>query len=209
VTRACWSYERTLTCTSGAPIDECAALVSSGCTPASSTCKQLNLGSGLCEITQDTYTCPVAARTTTTASNCPANVYCLGTNCFNTSYTNDADFARSMSLMEAGREAGVYLDTSKMQVFKGEGNRCRHRLLKNCCSSDSAGAGMTNQSLFGTGFEIGLRRADEFPEPRVPLSGDAGLAAGWRFQRQLYDLWHHRRGQRYGTAGQFSHALFR
>ncbi|MFH1658315.1 MAG: type-F conjugative transfer system mating-pair stabilization protein TraN [Pseudomonadota bacterium] len=154
VTRTCWSYERTLTCTSGAPIDECAALVSSGCTPASSTCKQMNVGSGLCEIVQDTYTCPVAAQTTTTASNCPANVYCLGTNCFNTSYTNDADFARSMSLMEAGREAGVYLDTSKMQVFKGEGNRCRQRLLKNCCSSDSAGAGMTNQSLFGTGSKL-------------------------------------------------------
>ena len=154
VTRACWSYERTMTCTSGAPIDECAALVSSGCTPASSTCKQMNVGNGLCEITQDTYTCPVAAQTTTTASNCPANVYCLGTNCFNTSYTNDADFARSMSLMEAGREAGVYLDTTKMQVFKGEGNRCRHRLLKNCCSSDSAGAGMTNQSLFGTGSSL-------------------------------------------------------
>ena len=154
VNRACWSYERTMTCTSGAPIDECAALVSSGCTPASSTCKQMNLGSGLCEITQDTYTCPVAAQTTTTASNCPANVYCLGANCFNTSYTNDADFARSMSMMEAGREAGVYLDTTKMQVFKGEGNRCRDRLLKNCCSSDSSGAGMTNQSLFGTGSSL-------------------------------------------------------
>jgi conjugal transfer mating pair stabilization protein TraN len=57
-------------------------------------------------------------------------------------------------MMEAGREAGVYLDISKMQVFKGEGNRCRHRLLKNCCSSDSAGAGMTNQSLFGTGSKL-------------------------------------------------------
>ncbi|WP_265941858.1 type-F conjugative transfer system mating-pair stabilization protein TraN [Dechloromonas sp. A34] len=154
VARACWSYERTLTCTSGAPVDECAALASSGCSPLSSTCKQMNVGSGLCEITQDTFTCPVAAQTATTASNCPTNVYCLGTNCFNTSYTNDADFARSMSLMEAGREAGVYLDTSKMQVFKGEGNRCRHRLLKNCCSSDSAGAGMTNQSLFGTGSSL-------------------------------------------------------
>jgi len=154
VTRVCWSYERTMTCTSGAPIDECAALVTSGCTPTSSTCKQMDVGSGLCEIAQDTYTCPIAAQTTTSVSNCPANVYCLGTNCFNTSYTNDADFARSMSLMEAGREAGVYLDTSKMQVFKGEGNRCRDRLLKNCCSSDSAGAGMTNQSLFGTGSSL-------------------------------------------------------
>jgi conjugal transfer mating pair stabilization protein TraN len=109
---------------------------------------------GLCEITQDTYTCPVAAQTATTASNCPANVYCLGSNCFNTSYTNDADFARSMSLMEAAREAGVYLDTDNMQVFKGESNKCRDRLFKNCCYSDSAGAGMTNQSLFGTGSRL-------------------------------------------------------
>ena len=154
VTRACWSYERTLTCTAGAAIDECAPLVSRGCTPASSVCKQSNAATGSCEIFQDSYTCPVAAQTVTTASNCPANVYCLGTNCFNTSYASDTDFARSMSLMEAAREAGVYLDTNAMQVFKGEGNRCRDRLLKNCCYSDSAGAGMTNQSLFGTGSRL-------------------------------------------------------
>jgi conjugal transfer mating pair stabilization protein TraN len=154
VTRACWSYERTLTCAAGAPVDECAPLASSGCTPATSTCKQMNAATGLCEITQATYTCPVSAETATTASNCPANVYCLGSNCFNTSYTNDADFARSMSFMEAAREAGVYLDTDNMQVFKGESNKCRDRLFKNCCYSDSAGAGMTNQSLFGTGSRL-------------------------------------------------------
>ncbi len=151
VTRDCWSYELTLTCSSGASVDECAPLASSGCTPASSTCKQSNPGTGVCEIYQDTYNCPVAAQTGTVVSNCPANVYCLGTNCFNTSYTNDADFARSMSYMEAAREAGVYLDTVNLRVFKGEGNKCRDRLLKNCCYSDGSGAGMTNQSLFGTG----------------------------------------------------------
>jgi len=154
VTRACWSYERTLTCSSGAPVDECAPLASSGCTPATSICKQTNAATGLCETYQDTYSCPVAVQNATSVSNCPANVYCLGSNCFNTSYSNDADFARSMSLMEAAREAGVYLDTSNMQVFKGEGNRCRDRLFKNCCYSDSAGAGMTNQSLFGVGSRL-------------------------------------------------------
>ncbi len=154
VTRACWSYERTLTCTSGAPVDECTPLASSGCTPVTSTCKQANATTGSCEVFQDTYTCPVAAQTVTTASNCPANVYCLGANCFNTRYTNDTDFARSMSLMEAVREAGVYLDPNTLQVFKGEGNRCRDRLFKNCCYSDSAGAGMSNQSLFGVGSRL-------------------------------------------------------
>ncbi|WP_257694431.1 conjugal transfer protein TraN, partial [Mycobacterium tuberculosis] len=95
VTRACWSYERTLSCTSGAPTDECAHLLSQGCTPDSSTCKQTNAATGMCEIYQDSYTCPAAAQTITTATNCPSNVFCLGDSCFNTSYTNDADFARS------------------------------------------------------------------------------------------------------------------
>ena len=95
-----------------------------------------------------------AGCTTTTASPCPSNVFCLGTSCFNTSYTNDSDFARAMSMMEAAREAGVYLDPNNMQVFKGEADSCRDRLLKNCCYSDSAGAGMTNQRVFGVGSRL-------------------------------------------------------
>lgn len=154
VTRACWSYERSLSCTSGAPVNECVPLASAGCAPTGSVCKQMNAATGVCEVYQDTYNCPTGPETTTTASNCPANVFCLGSSCFNTGHTNDADFARSMSMMEAAREAGVYLDTNNMQVFKGEANRCRDRLLKNCCYSDSAGAGMTNQSLFGVGSRL-------------------------------------------------------
>ena len=65
----------------------------------------MNAATGICEITENTYTCPVPPGNTVTATNCPANVFCLAGNCFNTSYTNDADFARSMSLMEAAREA--------------------------------------------------------------------------------------------------------
>lgn len=96
--------------------------------------------------------CTLAAGTT--ASSCPPNVYCLGSSCFNTSYAADADFANAMSLMEAAREAGVYLDTTNMQVFEGEAGSCRQRLLKNCCYSNSAGAGMSNQSLFGIGSRL-------------------------------------------------------
>jgi conjugal transfer mating pair stabilization protein TraN len=81
-------------------------------------------------------------------------VFCLGGNCFDISAPNDSDFARSMSMLEAAREAGVYLDTDRMQVFKGEDNRCRDRLLKNCCYTDGAGAGMTNQTLFGVGSRL-------------------------------------------------------
>ena len=85
---------------------------------------------------------------------CPSNVFCLGSSCFNTAYTADADFARTMSMMEAAREAGVYLDPNSLQVFKGEANSCRDRLLKNCCHANAAGAGMANQKLFGVGSRL-------------------------------------------------------
>lgn len=88
------------------------------------------------------------------SGNCPANVFCLAGSCFTTAYTNDADFARAMSFLEAGREAGVYLDPDDLQVFKGENNNCRDRLFQNCCRSDAAGRGMTNQSVFGTGTRL-------------------------------------------------------
>ncbi|WP_420475243.1 type-F conjugative transfer system mating-pair stabilization protein TraN [Noviherbaspirillum sp. ST9] len=154
VTRSCWRYERTFSCNDGTPINECAPLAASGCTPVASACQQLNAATGVCDVFQDTYQCPVLAQTTTSASNCPSNVFCLGASCFNTAYTNDTDFARAMSLMEAAREAGVYLDTDRMQVFKGERNRCRERLLTNCCDTDNAGASMTNRSMFGMGSRL-------------------------------------------------------
>ncbi len=154
ITRDCWEYTSTMTCTSAAPLDQCAPLAAAGCTPAASVCRQTNLATGVCEVLEDSYNCPVPAQSVTSASNCPANVFCLQGSCFDIGHANDGDFARSMSLLEAGREAGVYLDADRMQVFKGEDNRCRDRLLKNCCYADSAGAGMTNQSLFGTGSRL-------------------------------------------------------
>ena len=154
VTRDCWETRSTMSCSSTVSADQCAPLLAAGCTPLASSCAQTNTTSGACEIFRDQYSCPVAAETVTTATNCPSNVFCLGTSCFNIGATNDADFARSMSMLEAARESGVYLDSDRMQVFKGEANRCRDRFLTNCCYTDGAGAGMTNQSVFGSGTRL-------------------------------------------------------
>jgi len=154
VTRACWSYERTLNCNGGVPVNECSGLAAQGCTPVSTTCQQANPATGECEIHQDTYRCPTDPQTVTTTGACPSNVFCLGETCFNTAYTADTNFAQAMSYMEAAREAGIYLDPDTLQIFKGEANSCRDRLLKNCCGSDGSGAGMTNQSVFGTGSKV-------------------------------------------------------
>ena len=56
---------------------------------------------GVCEAYQDQYSCTVPNETMTQATNCPANVFCLGTSCFDTAYTNDADFARTAAMVAA------------------------------------------------------------------------------------------------------------
>jgi hypothetical protein len=85
---------------------------------------------------------------------CKTNFFCIGESCFNTGYASDTDFARAMTYMEAAREAGMYLDHEHMQVFRGEQSRCRNRLLRNCCTSAAAGAGMHNRALFGMGSRL-------------------------------------------------------
>ena len=154
VTRACWRYETPLSCTQAAGTDECAPLVASGCASVGTACRQTNVVTGACEVTENTYSCPVAPSPKAAISNCPADVFCVAGSCFNTSSAKDSDFARAMSFMEAAREAGTYLDTDNLQVFKGEGNSCRDRLFKDCCESDSAGKGMSNQSLMGAGSRL-------------------------------------------------------
>jgi conjugal transfer mating pair stabilization protein TraN len=85
---------------------------------------------------------------------CSAGAFCLGAQCFDTAQVKDADFAKAMTYLEAAREAGVYMDPATMQVFAGEDNRCRDRLLANCCKTNGAGAGHSNGSLFGTGSRL-------------------------------------------------------
>ncbi|WP_029000052.1 conjugal transfer protein TraN [Azohydromonas australica] len=88
------------------------------------------------------------------AAGCTGATFCVQGRCFDTGRPDDPDFARSTTFLEAAREAGVYLDPEGLQVFAGEDSRCRDRLLKNCCESNEAGTGMTNQGLFGVGSRL-------------------------------------------------------
>lgn len=151
ITRTCWEYQQPVTCANSNPVDQCAALVAAGCTPESSTCTRTDPVSGECDRFVDSYSCTFPEKTVAQMGSCPSNVYCIEGNCFDIGHAPDADFARTMTMLEAGREAGIYLDTDRMKVFNGDVRFCRNRLLKNCCASDATGAGMTNQSVFGMG----------------------------------------------------------
>lgn len=155
VTAACWKEDATMQCTGATTTDQCSQFASQGCTATgASVCTRNDPVTGACTAWRDTYSCPVAGGTAESVTGCPSDVFCVGTSCFNTRAMADGDFARSMSMLEGAREAGLYLDTDKMRVFSGTGGRCRDRLLTNCCDSDSAGRGMTNQSTMGLGTKL-------------------------------------------------------
>lgn len=154
ITRDCWATAQALACSGTASDDACGLLARAGCTLEDRRCVRSDPDTGRCLSTEETHRCPTPAETVTTASNCPQELVCLGENCFATAAVNDPDFARSLSYLEAGRQAGVYLDTDRMRVFHGEDNRCRDRLLKDCCNSDRAGAGMSNKGVFGVGSRL-------------------------------------------------------
>jgi conjugal transfer mating pair stabilization protein TraN len=105
-------------------------------------------------------------------------VFCVGTSCFNMTTLADGDFARSMTMLEAGRQAALYMDPDTLQVFSGDPARCRDRLLVDCCDGDSAGRGMTNQSALGLGTKLVYDVLFNSSNRDFVLSGIQGFLAG-------------------------------
>ena len=135
VYRDCWRYQASFNCVSQKTVDDCQPLRDRGCSQTGSSC--IDTGSnGLCLLYEQTYQCKVASGTTSTVANCGSQQFCMEGNCFATGYRADADFAKSVAMLEALREAGRYIDPDSLQVFKGYDNRCHKKLfgLVNCCS---------------------------------------------------------------------------
>ena len=144
VYRDCWRYQASFECLSQKMVDDCGPLRERGCNQIGSTCID-TASNGVCQLYEQAYQCKVAGGKTSTIANCGSQQFCMEGNCFSTAYQPDADFAKSVAMLEAAREAGKYLDPNSLSVFNGYDNRCQKKLfgLVNCCS----GAGI-DASLF-------------------------------------------------------------
>lgn len=149
VYRDCWRYQAGYNCLSQKTVDDCGPLRERGCSQTGSTCID-TASNGLCQLYEQTYQCKVSGGTTSTVANCGSQQFCMEGNCFSTAYQPDADFAKSVAMLEAVREAGKYLDPNSLSVFNGYDNRCRKKLfgLVNCCSGGGIDASLfTNLNL--------------------------------------------------------------
>ena len=99
--------------------------------------------SPICTAARTDFRCKIRDAVTRPSTTCLGQQFCLNNNCFDGSYRNDPDFARTVSLLEANRQAGQYLDAANMRIFKGFDNRCVKKLfgLINCCNRGGSNAG--------------------------------------------------------------------
>ena len=101
VTRDCWSYERTLTCTGAAPLDSYAPLVAwKVYTPGASTCTD-SPGDWRVRGPAEQLQLPVSSPDRHDRLELPQQRVLPGRELLQHQLPNDADFARSMSMLEA------------------------------------------------------------------------------------------------------------
>jgi conjugal transfer mating pair stabilization protein TraN len=140
VTRACWGYTNTFDCVTLDARSDCSQPRFGTCTQQGQpTCVDVDpIEPQLCTTQKIDFKCETrnTSRPDPTL-NCGTQTFTdrEGTQ-WDTGYAPDRDFAKVAAFIEAGREAGRYLDPNNLEIFKGYDSRCKKKLygIVNCCN---------------------------------------------------------------------------
>lgn len=147
----CWQYRQDYTCTTNTMVDTCSDLrADPKCQVQTRRCIDQDSLFGCVEY-ELSYQCMTKAGSSHQVELCGDTNVCVGGICWDTSFTPDEDFAKVVTDMEVARQIGVY-SPDGLDIFKGVSNTCRSKRgagLKNCCSTNTQGAGKTNHATMG------------------------------------------------------------
>ncbi len=146
VTRNCWAYSAKYTCLNLDPKSDCNQPRWGSCTNIGTNCVDWDqFIPNVCTATQTRFSCMVEDTTRQqTVTNCAGQVFTDSHgHTWDTGHEPDSDLGRVAVYMEAGREAGAYLDPNTLEIFKGYDSRCKKKLfgLVNCCNKGGSGSG--------------------------------------------------------------------
>lgn len=152
VPRACWQWTNSFDCLDADSRSDCTPGPVGQCTLASQSCVEYDpFNPRICTHERKEFSCLVRSAVTEDVANCNNQTFCSDGKCWETGYPPDADFASTITYLEASREAGKYLDPNSLRVFKGYANRCVKKLggIVDCCKRGGTNAmtSMTNLSL--------------------------------------------------------------
>ena len=151
VTKSCWAYEDTYSCTNSTDgvNSNCAEYVNDPkCKLKSSSCL-MQLPGGQCGSTEKIFTCEVTPEKKETKEVCETMSCDAQGVCIKATDSPDQDFGATASGMEIARQIGTYLDPNSVTAFNGEASFCSKGNLgvSSCCGSK--GGGESNSSVIG------------------------------------------------------------
>ena len=157
VVRTCWQYSNSFDCTSLLASSTCNNPALGQCTQAGPAVCLVSDNTGHCLSSTTDFKCQTRAAAYTPALNCGPSTFCPGGSCYDTSAPPDADFAQTVTLLEAAREAGHYVDPTNLKVFIGYDNRCVQKLfgLVNCCKGGGTSAASAFNNLAVAAAAVG------------------------------------------------------
>ena len=138
VTRSCWNWERTYSCTRTSQASDCSDLEGNRqCTFLRNDCLD-DPQSGPCQVSQKVYQCPVPTAPAQGGKQyvCGGDVYCLNGDCETIDRQPSTEFKDALVALHALGDAGSQFDPNNLTVFSGDRETCSHKLfgLSNCCS---------------------------------------------------------------------------
>ncbi len=146
VTRKCWQYTNSFNCVNLDPKSDCGQPRWGSCTKIDTSCVDWDqFIPNFCTAEQTRFSCMVEDTTRQeTVTDCGSQVYQESSGVvWDTAHEADNDLAAVVAFMEAGREAGGYIDPNSLEIFKGFDSRCRKKLfgLVNCCNKGGTSSG--------------------------------------------------------------------
>jgi len=136
VTRECWKYVNQFDCTTLTAASTCSAPPLNACTPKGpASCAAVDgMVPPHCLVADMQVECKVADAVYGPVTNCGTSSFCPNGTCWDQAATPDPDFARSISMLEAARQAGRELNVETLRTFSGSADSC-HSWPLNCCTT--------------------------------------------------------------------------
>lgn len=133
VTRPCWAWQRSYSCTSKSPASDCSELESQN------TCRFIReeclTEEEPCETWERVYECALPASGTQPQYVCDGDVYCIDGSCETIERTVNNEFRDAVTALHAMDEARKDFDPDSLTLFKGTRNTCSSKVfgVLNCC----------------------------------------------------------------------------
>ena len=176
--KGCWNTTQKYSCEgNGTTVTDCRPLLEQGCSQIGSECTSKD-ANGVCQSYSQKYQCEKTPAKEEVKTIC-VDADCVGGNCLEKDADEkDGDFAEAITMMEAAREAGLYMEkdyTGTLKLFSGEENQCTVKVLggsniMSCCKQVKIDASSATNKNTGSTVTGAYGNDPDSPTQQTPGS---------------------------------------